>query len=520
MASAIVLGGCGATEYTVFVPLTVRFDGTAPRVAENSGASELQLRLSAASTEPVSVPYALRAVEAQSSCPTRDFAASSGTAVFAAGETLAHIPLLVVDDDLAETDESFFVDIGAPQGAIWDGPRSQPVVIEDDDRTRLIDAAVEFSVTPGDGEDSAAALQAALAAAGESGRGVVVVAPGDYEVSSLAVPPGTTLSARGAVFHRPPGVAPLTVTLRVAYSGDQNSMATLIEGASIDGRRDEQGEFRNYELQDANLVQISADSAAAGRARVTLEELSLYSGTGDGVAVRDNADATLCNITGYDLWHELLSVGGGNIQLAATNLSGSASEGTTGLWLGSAPTGYASSGVIDAELDDVMLGSGDLEVVLDGGSRLTARRLKMEQAPLRLVAPDARIRILDSVLMTGIPSQTRNYFRVPHDVEIRNSVVVLSERKDELAATVEEDRSLVFGAVSFSLEPELPVVLGPHQLLFDECQFVLAPDIEATDTVSVLSVEPGGSVLVRGSSYGPGIVGWFADPCDDCQLLP
>lgn len=518
LVAAAALGGCGATEDTVFIPITVAFDTAAPHVAENSGVSELQLRLSVASPEPVSVPYALRAGDAQSSCPARDFEASSGTLVFAPGELRAQIPLLVTDDDLAETDEYFSVEIGVPQGAIWDGPRSRPVVIEDDDRTRLIDAAAEFSVTPGSANDSTSALQAALAAAAESGRGVVVVAPGDYEVKTLEVPLGITVSARGAVFHRPAAADPLTVTLRVAYAGAEDSLPTLIEGASIDGRRDEQGEFRDYAMQEAHLLQISADSATAGRARVALEGLSLRSGTGDGVAVRDNADVTLCDISGHDLWRELLGVIGGNISVIGTNLTGSASEGTSGLWFGSTPTGFAASGVLDAEVEDVTLSSGDLELELSGGSSFRARRLKMAQAPLRLTAPDSSVRIQDSVLMTGVPSLSHNYIRVPHDVEIVNSTLVLSERTDELDLTKETERSLVFGAVGFGLDLDSPLVPGSHQLLFDNCQFVLAPDVEADDRVSVISAGPGGSVIVRGSSYGPGIAGWFADPCADCQL--
>ncbi len=504
----------------MFRPIRLDFEAQVLRVRENDGVAQLRLQLSAPPPAPVTVAYELRGVEAQSSCPERDFEASAGTLTFATGEVAAAVSVLVTDDELAETDESLVVELGQPEGAVLDGANSVSIIIEDDDRTQLIDAA-DFALAPGVSEDSGLALQAALSAAATGGgRGVVVVAPGDYELLGVDVPAGTTLSGRGAVFHRPALAGPDAVMFRVSHASPSDSAPTLLEGFSVDGRRSEQGKFSKDELQDANLIQVAGDTLSPGRARITLQGLTLNSATGDGIALRDDVDANVCDIHGDDLWRELLSVHGGNIRVVATGLRGSASEGTTGIWFGAAETGYAGSSLIDVELDDVILDSGDLEIVLSGGSRFTARRLIMNQAPFRLVAPDSTVRISDSVLMTGIPSLKRNYFHLPHDVEIRDSVIVLSERADELNATEEADRSLVFAEVNFASEPEQQAAPGVHRLLFDGCQFLVAPDVEPADNVSVVMAQAGGSVLVRGSSFGPGVGAWFAEPCSGCKLEP
>lgn len=132
----------------------------------------------------------------------------------------------------------------------------------------------------------------------------------------------------------------------------------------------------------------------------------------------------------------------------------------------------------------------------------------MAQASIRILAPNSQVRISDSVLMLGIPSSNRNYFHVPHDFEVWDSTVLLSERTDEDPITAEADRQLVFAAVSFSLMPGASSEPGMH-LQFNNCKFQLAPDVEATDGVHVVSAEVGGQVIVQNSSFGPGIAGWF-----------
>ena len=91
------------------------------------------------------------------------------------------------------------------------------------------------------------------------GRGVAVVSPGDYEISSVALPPGVTLSARGARFHRPALSGADVVTLRIEHGGAADSALSLLEGLVIDGRRDEQGAYRDHERENAHLVALSGD---------------------------------------------------------------------------------------------------------------------------------------------------------------------------------------------------------------------------------------------------------------------
>ena len=94
--------------------------------------------------------------------------------------------------------------------------------------------------------------------------------------------PGTTISAKGATWHRPASSPATMVTLRLRQDA-ATAAPVLVEGLAIDGRRDSQGEFRNYELGEAHLVSMYPDPLLATQQRVSLEDLSLRDGTGDGV---------------------------------------------------------------------------------------------------------------------------------------------------------------------------------------------------------------------------------------------
>jgi len=99
------------------------------------------------------------------------------------------------------------------------------------------------------------------------------------------------------------------------FKGATSVAPVLIEGLEIDGRRDSQGEFRNYELGEAHLISMYPDPLLSTQQRVSLEDLSLRDGTGDGVELGTNVDAIVCALRGTDVWRDLLNLRGGSSRL-------------------------------------------------------------------------------------------------------------------------------------------------------------------------------------------------------------
>jgi hypothetical protein len=82
------------------------------------------------------------------STPPADFTATSGTLRFADGETLRRFEIPIINDDLDEENENFYINLSNPSGDVLLGSRPQvPVTILDDDGPgRLAFGAISYAV--------------------------------------------------------------------------------------------------------------------------------------------------------------------------------------------------------------------------------------------------------------------------------------------------------------------------------------------------------------------------------------
>ncbi len=510
LAAASFAQGCAPIDDSVFVP--IEFESAAPvSVEEGALAVEIPVRLDEAPGAPLTLSYELVGRQAQNDCPEPDFEAADGQVHWEAGEAVGFVRVWIGDDALAETDESFELRVG--------GRVLLTILILDNDRGALLEAG-DYGLVPGAVNDQSDALQAALDAAFELGRGVVVVRPGDYELSSVLLPEGVTLSARGARFHRPERSAADLVGVRIEHTGASDSLPSLVEGATFDGRRDEQGAYRDSEREDAHLIALHGDMGEGGRVTSTLERIELSSGTASGVMVGPDANVTLCGVRANELWRDAVTVSGGATRVRLRGLDATASEGT-GLWIGARNWGYAENLALDVEIEDVRIAAGDVELEATAGSWLSVRRLTMTEPPFRLDAPGGVVRIFDSVIMTGVPSDVHNFFGVPHDVELTGTTFVASEKPspgvmlDEAARTLS---AVSVGTTSLVSENEPNV---PGALSFIDCRFELAASVEPDDSVTAIDNRNSDvSVTVLGSSLGAGFTSLFSSACENCAFEP
>jgi hypothetical protein len=516
-ALGTLLLACGEVDDRVFSPLTI-VENSPLFVVEGTRVVEVPLRLSGSHEHRVVAHFRAIADEAQNDCQVPDFEAAERRVEWAPGQDEVTVSVYVGEDEVAETDERFLLEIEPVEGLAAARATRFEVVIGDNDRTALIDAAAR-GVVPGRSNDAAPELQGILDDAASFGRAVIVMAPGEYEISTVRLPPGTTLSGRGVTWRRPPASAPDAVSLRLEHLGPDASLPSLVEGLAIDGRRDAQGPYRDRERQDAHLVALLGDAGGGGRMLATLEGLALSSGTGSGVKIGSEVDVSLCRLSANELWRDAITATGGGTRVRIRGVDATATEGT-GLWLGPRELGFQDSLVMDAEVEDVLIGAGDVEIEATSGSTVIVRRLTMTRPPFRLEGLDGVVRIADSVLMVGVPSELHNHFGLPHDVEISGTTLIASETPYQSEPA---DAQRTFAAVWTTAEvvAPSPPAAGPGRLVFDGCRFEIAGDVEADDVV--YAVESGLSdfaIMLRGTTLGSGFADWFSPECAGCTREP
>jgi hypothetical protein len=514
VALAVAVSSCAPLTDEVFA--RVGLAASAPIVvAEGAGVVELTLRLAAPAHGALSLAYQVVGIEAQQDCQAPDFQAADGRVEWASGATDAQVRVSIGDDELAERDERFEIQLQNPEkpaAASWDRVE---VVIADDDRSALLNAQ-DLGVFPGVTQDQSSTLQAALDQAATSGRAVVTMAPGDYEISSVALPPGMTLSGYDVRWHRPALSAADVVSLRMEQKGTAVSAPSLVEGLTIDGRKDAQGAYLNEERKQSHLINLHGDAAEGGVGRATFERVHLLSGAASGLVIGPNADATVCNLSASELWRDALTLNGGEARLRLRGLDATATRGT-GLWLGARNAGYGDSYRIDVEAEDLQIAAGDVEIEVSDTSRVVLRRLVMTQAPFRLDASGGSVRIEDSVLVTGLPSDAHNWWGLIHDVELTRSTIIASERD---AADVAGEAARKFSAIFVSSQSSArgPATPGRGRLSLIDCRFELAPDVEADDLVyGIDNPDVDATIVVTSSRLGVGFASWFAPTCIGCS---
>lgn len=510
---ALLAASCAPLTDEVFAP--VELASTAPIVLdERAGVVEIPIRLAAPREHDLSVAFRLVAIDAQDDCQQPDFGAAEGQIVWPAGALEEKVRVWIEDDDLAERDERFELRLEARDGVSAAPLGRIQIVIADDDRSALLDAS-ELGVLPDVPDDQSELLQTVLDRAAELGRGVVVMAPGDYEITSVSLTPGTTLSAHDVRWHRPALSTPDTVSLRLSHEGSESSQPSLVEGLTIDGRRESQGPYRNHEREEAHLVAVNGDAEQGGALRASFEDVALSSGTGSGLLVGPDSEVTVCGLHANELWRDALTLNGGATRLRIRDLDATASEGT-GLWLGALAPGFADSYRVDVEAEDLSIGAGDIEIQLGDASQVVLRRLTMTEPPIRLDTPGGSVSIEDSVLMLGPPS-LRPAWAATHDVELLRTTLVAS------AADADAPDLLDSSAISVISQGFAPGAATPGSglIAFSDCRFELVgTGATPADTFAIANADPSTAVVVTSSQLGAGFSDWFAPECIGCELSP
>jgi subtilisin family serine protease len=113
---------------------TIKFSVSSYTVNESAGAATITVKLSAASSLPVSVDYA---TSDETALAGVDYAATNGTLTFTPGETSKTFEVTILDDILAEADETIKLTLSNPVNAGLGSPNVATLKIDDNDTIKF-----------------------------------------------------------------------------------------------------------------------------------------------------------------------------------------------------------------------------------------------------------------------------------------------------------------------------------------------------------------------------------------------
>jgi hypothetical protein len=220
-------------------------DASVPEGNTGTVAATFLVSLSAASSQPVTVNY--QTVDG-SAAAGADYLASVGTLTFAPGSTTQNLVVQVRGDLLAEGDETFYVSLSGPNGALLADSQGLGTILDNDPLPTL--SVGNTTVTEGQSGTTSAAFAVTLS--GASGRPVTVsyqtsdgtaTAPADYatQIGGLTFLPGTTVQTVTVTVNADTLVEPAeTFFVNLldptnALLADSQGAGTIVDGTNATG---------------------------------------------------------------------------------------------------------------------------------------------------------------------------------------------------------------------------------------------------------------------------------------------
>jgi subtilisin family serine protease len=212
------LGSPSTAIITIWANDQVSYNVSKYSVHENAGTVQATIKLSAASSVPVSVDYSTANGTAVAG---NDYVATSGTVTFAAGETYESFAVTIIDDVLAEADETFVLNLSNPANAGFGSPVTATVVIYAND-------ALSFSTSSYLAQENAGAATITVRLSGPSSLIVSV----DYATSDGTALAGPDYRATSGTLVFRPGETSKTFTVPIINDGVPEPMQVFYLGLS------------------------------------------------------------------------------------------------------------------------------------------------------------------------------------------------------------------------------------------------------------------------------------------------
>jgi len=161
----------GAVEREDESPGVIQFAQASSGVQEGAGQVNVVVTRTAGFAAGETVQYSM----ANGSATDEDYSAASGTLTFAAGETQKIVQIPIVNDAVAEPDETFTVTLSSPGGgASLGGQTTHTVTIQNDDAAPPSPGVIQFAQTASSVEEGAGVVSVVVMRTGGSSAGETV----------------------------------------------------------------------------------------------------------------------------------------------------------------------------------------------------------------------------------------------------------------------------------------------------------------------------------------------------------
>lgn len=346
--------------------------------------------------------------------------------------------------------------------------------VEQQHKGKLVVNVVNDFGAKGNGvTDDTQAIQSAINAVHHQGGGVIIFPPGVYLVTSVTLKDNITYQGYGATIKRPAHQDKWTRTFDTDYEGHVNSKPLTIQGFTFDGNSQNQGEYRNYELEQAHLIFFSANPKFPGKLQAVIEDCQFKNGVADAISVYTNVDVKIRNINVQDVFRGGFVLTGGNSSADVYNLTTQGKVDQGGIDIEVDGEGYGDTFKVTVKLDTLNLIDGDFDIAVKDGSEVIGMNI-ISDAPFYLFSLKSTMKFTHSKFKVGASDGYSNRILFPYNVTFQDCELYVTRK--------ETDNSYDFFSVADVWWQHQSHKTQTHQkLIFQNVQFKVDVNIKASD---------------------------------------
>jgi hypothetical protein len=471
-----------APKANVIPEVVVGFELNNSSGSETVANTNLVINLSANSSQAVTVDYAINGGTASvtTAGSGRDYFLKSGTLIFEPGMTTQSIPITILNDVINETDETIEVSLSNPSHAVLGANRQHTYTIVDDDRQIVVDVVKDFGAV-GDGiTDDTKAIQQAINTTYEAGGGVILFPAGIYVVTSVDLKENITYQGYEATIKRPPNQDKWTrtFTTQALYRENLDGKPIIIKGLEFDGNSQNQGSYKDYELEQAHLIYLTGNPNSPTRLQAFVEDCTFRNAVADAISIYVNVDIKVFNCEAIDVFRGGFVLTGGYSSAEVYNLTTRGQEDATGIDIEVDGEGYKDTYTVDVILINLNLINGDFDVDVRDGSTVIGNNIISSDAPFRLFSLKSSMKFTNSKFKVGAADGYTNLILLPHNVTFENCEFIATRK-------MTDEPHDFFGLDVWWQHPYYGTQKN-QSLIFKNCQFEIDKNLESTDRIHAL----------------------------------
>ncbi len=453
----------------------VYFPTTKSITSQNMPTANIAVNLSMASQQEVTVDYLVinkteNQIEASSE---QDYIISQGTLNFPPGTMTTNITVPMINTFNDEAKKDLEIKLVNANNASLSSDILHNMQILNYPVNNIV--SVKKFGAKGDGvTDDTRAIQRAIDKLYQQGGGVLLFPEGVYIVTSVILKDNITYQGYGATIKRPAKQQDLTRTFTTDYSSRKNSQPLIIRGFTFDGNSQNQGPYKEYELQQAHLIFLTADPELPGKLQAFIEDCIFKNGVGDGISVYTNVDVKVNNCQAIDVFRGGFVLTGGNSTAEVYNLTTEGKNDATGIDIEVDGRGYGDTLKVDVKLENINLVDGDFDIYVDEGSTVVGNNIVSGNGPFYIFSMKSKMKFTNCKFKIGAADTYMNRILFPHDVTFENCQFTVTRQ------LTGQPYDFFAGADIWWEHPSFPKQEN-QVLVFDNCEFNLDKNIRKTD---------------------------------------